>query len=137
MDPALQAFVTGLPVFLFQGGVALAIWILGIGLYLSITPHDEIALVRGGNVAAGVSFGAAAFGIGVPIAATLASSHSMLDLAIWGVTALVIQLVAFRVVDLIVNGLSARIQAGEMAPACVLVGVKLGSALITAAALSG
>jgi putative membrane protein len=137
MDPALQAFMTGLPVFLLQGSVALVIWVVGIGLYLSITPHDEISLVRAGNTAAGVSFGAAAFGIGAPIAATLASSHSVLDLVVWGMTALIIQLVSFRVVDLIVKGLSARIVAGELASASVLVGVKLGSALITSAALMG
>jgi putative membrane protein len=137
MDPALQAFVTGLPIFLLHGGVAMAIWGVGVGLYLAITPHDEIALVRAGNSAAGVSFGAAAFGIAAPIAATLASSHSLIDLAVWGVTALIIQLGAFRAVDLMVKGLAARIQAGEMASSAVLVGVKLATALITASALMG
>jgi putative membrane protein len=137
MDPALQAFVTGLPVFLLHGFVALAIWALGIGLYMSVTPHDEIALVRAGNTAAGLSFGAAVLGIALPIAATLASSHSLIDLAVWGGTALIIQLGAFRAVDLLVKGLTARIEAGEMAATALLVGVKLGTATITASALLG
>jgi putative membrane protein len=137
MDPALQAFMTGLPVFLLHGSIALAIWIGGVGLYLAITPHDEVALVRDGNVAAGLSLGAAAIGVAIPIAATLASSHSLIDLGVWGLTALTLQLVVFRGVDLLVKDLAARITRGEMAPAVVLVGVKLGAALITAAALLG
>jgi putative membrane protein len=137
MDPALQAFMTGLPVFLFHGSIALAIWALGIGIYMAITPHNELALVRDGNTAAGLSLGAAAIGVAIPIAATLASSHSVIDLAVWGVTALTLQVAVFRAVDFLVKDLAQRITRGEMAPAAVLVGVKLGAALITAAALLG
>ncbi len=137
MDPALQAFVTGLPVFLLHGSLALIIWLGGVGLYMAITPHDEIALVRNGNTAAGLSLGAAAIGVAIPIAATLASSHSVIDLGVWGITALTLQLLVFRGVDVIVKDLAQRITRGEMAPAAVLVGVKLGAALITAAALLG
>jgi putative membrane protein len=137
MDPALQAFMTGLPVFLFHGSIALVIWALGIGIYMAITPHNELALVRDGNTAAGLSLGAAAIGVAIPIAATLASSHSVIDLAVWGVTALTLQVAVFRAVDFLVKDLAQRITRGEMAPAAVLVGVKLGAALIIAAALLG
>jgi putative membrane protein len=137
MDPALQAFATGLPVFLFHGSVALLIWSGAIGLYMAITPHNEIKLVRDGNVAAGLSLGAAALGMAIPMAVTLASSHSVLDLLVWGVTSLTLQLLAFRLVDLLVKDLSTRITRGEMAAASVLTGVKLGAAMITAAALAG
>jgi putative membrane protein len=137
MDPALQAFATGLPVFLLHGSLAIALWAAGIGLYIAITPHDELKLVREGNIAAGLSLGAAAIGIAIPMATTLATSHSLLDLLVWGATSVTLQLVAFRVVDLLVKDLSSRITKGEMAAATVLTGVKLGAALLTAAALSG
>ncbi len=137
MDPSLQAFVTGLPAFLLQGGVAIAIWAFGVWLYMAITPHREIELVRAGNAAAGLSLGGAAIGIAIPIAATLATSHALMDVIVWGLTALVLQLVMFRLVDFVVRGLSARIENGEMASAAVLVGVKIGAALLTASALNG
>ena len=137
MDPSLQAFVTGLPAFLLQGGVAIAIWAFGVWLYMAITPHREIELVRAGNAAAGFSLGGAAIGIAIPIAATLATSHALMDVIIWGLTALVLQLVMFRLVDFVVRGLSTRIENGEMASAAVLVGVKIGAALLTASALNG
>ena len=137
IDPALLAFANGLPVFLFHGGVALLIWMAGIGIYVVITPHDELRLIRENNAAAGLSLGAAITGIALPIAATLASSHSLIDVGVWGATSLILQLVAFRVVDFLIKDLSARIARGEMAAATALVGVKLGAALMTAAALMG
>jgi len=137
MDPSLQAFVTGLPAFLLQGGIAIVIWAFGVWLYMAITPHREIELVRAGNAAAGLSLGGAAIGIAIPIAATLATSHALMDVIIWGLTALVLQLVMFRLVDFVVRGLSTRIENGEMASAAVLVGVKIGAALLTASALNG
>jgi putative membrane protein len=137
MDPALQAYMTGLPVFLFHGTLALLLWSAGIGIYVLLTPHNEFKLVREGNVAAGLTLGAAALGIAIPMAATLSTSHSILDLAIWGATSLVLQLAAFRAVDLLVKDLSSRITKGEMAAAVVLTGIKLGTALITSAALMG
>jgi putative membrane protein len=137
MDPALQAFAAGFPVFLLQGAVALAIWAGGVGLYIALTPHSEIKLIRAGNTAAGVALAAVALGAAVPIAASLATSHSLTDLCVWGISSLVLQLLAFRGVDLVLRDLPGRIAAGEMAAACVLAGVKLGAALITAAALSG
>jgi putative membrane protein len=137
MDPALQAYVTGLPVFLFQGSLALLLWSAGVGIYVALTPHNEFKLVRDGNVAAGMTLGAAAIGIAIPMAATLSTSHSLLDLAVWGATSLVLQLAAFRVVDFLIKDLSGRIAKGEVAAASVLMGVKLGTALITASALVG
>lgn len=137
MDPALQAFTHGLPIFLLHGSVALLIWLAGVALYVVITPHDELKLIKENNTAAGVSLGGAITGIALPIAATLATSHSVLDLMVWGVTALILQLVAFRLVDLLVKDLSNRITRGEVAAATTLVSVKLGIALVTASALMG
>jgi putative membrane protein len=137
MDPALQAFAAGFPVFLLQGGVALLIWGAGVGLYVALTPHAEIKLIREGNAAAGVALGAVALGAAIPIAAALATSHSLIDLCVWGVSSLILQLLAFRLVDLVLRDLPNRIATGQMAAAITLAGVKLGAALVTAAALSG
>ena len=49
----------------------------------------------------------------------------------------VLQLLAFRVVDALLTGLPQRIEHGEAPAAIVLVGAKLATALILAAALTG
>ncbi|MEM8920488.1 MAG: DUF350 domain-containing protein, partial [Pseudomonadota bacterium] len=74
-------------------------------------------------------------GLAIPIASCLASSVSLFDLLIWGVVALLIQILAFRIVDLLLRGLPQRIENDEAGAAILLIAVKLSSALIIAAAL--
>jgi len=49
----------------------------------------------------------------------------------------VLQLLAFRVVDLLLTGLPQRIREGQIAAAVVLVGAKLATAVVLSAALTG
>ena len=76
-------------------------------------------------------------GLAIPLAVSLSISTSIRDIAIWGVATVVLQLLAFRVVDLLLTGLPQRIEKGEVAAAVVLAGAKLATALILAAALTG
>ena len=76
-------------------------------------------------------------GLAIPLAVSLKASTTTVDLALWGVATVMVQLLVFRVVDLILHGLPKRIQDDEMAAAAMLVGAKLASALILAAAVSG
>lgn len=110
--------------------------ILGAVIYGLLTPWKEIALIREGNAAAGVAFGGVLLGLAIPLAVSLASSASIRDIAIWGVATLVLQLLSFRVVDLLLTGLPQRIQEGEVSAAVLLVAAKLSTALVLAAALS-
>ena len=102
-----------------------------------MTPWKEIALIREGNPAAAVAFAGILVGLAIPLAVSLSVSTTVRDIAIWGVATLVLQLLAFRVVDLLLTGLPQRIRAGEVSAAVVLVGAKLATALILSAALTG
>jgi putative membrane protein len=64
------------------------------------------------------------------------ASTSLADVALWGAATVVIQLLAFRLVDLVLHGLPKRIQDGEIAAATMLVGAKLATAMIVAAAVT-
>ena len=46
-SPEVQAFATGFPVTLLHAGVTLIMLVLGTTLYALMTPHKEIALIRG------------------------------------------------------------------------------------------
>jgi putative membrane protein len=134
-DPAIDAFTTAWPAFMLFGAVALLLWVAAIGVYVGLTPHKEFALVRAGNSAAAVSLAAMVVGMAIPLAMALGTSTSLIDLVIWGVLGLVLQLLAFRVVDMILRDLPKRIADGEMAAAILLAGVKTGAAVLTAAAM--
>ena len=94
-------------------------------------------LIREGNSAAALSLAGAIVGMALPAAAALASSITLLDVVIWTLMALVLQIIAFRICDRLVQDLSGRIQAGDMGAATLLVSIKLATALVNAAAIGG
>jgi putative membrane protein len=136
-SPELDAWASGFPLTLLHVGVALAILVVGAALYALVTPHREIQLIREGNSAAALSFGGVLVGIALPLAFALAASTSVLEIALWGATTIVVQLALFWVVDLLLRGLPQRIKRGEVAAAALLVAAKLAVAAILAAAVSG
>ncbi len=137
METALQSLWNGLPFFLIHSGASIAILIVGMVIYIRITAHDEVALIKQGNIAAALTFSGATIGLAIPLAFSLAASISLWDTVFWGIIALVLQLVAFRIVDLFLKDLSKRIESNEIGPAICLVSVKLSTAFINAAAISG
>jgi putative membrane protein len=135
LTPELQAWAAGFPLALLHAAAALAMLAGGAIVYSLITPHKEIRLIRDGNLAAGISFGALLAALAIPLAAVLAASASLTDIAIWGAGTLVLQLAVFRLTDLLLHDLPLRIARGETAAAAVLAGAKIGSALLLAAAV--
>ena len=137
LSPEIQAFTTGFPITLLHAGLTVLILFLGAALYVLLTPHREITLIREGNAAAAISLGGVMLGLAVPLAVSLHASTSLIEISIWGASTVVVQLLVFRVVDLILRGLPQRIQEGEVAAAALLVGAKLSTAIILAAAVAG
>ena len=135
-SPVLQAWATGFPVTLLHALVTMLILAAGATVYALITPHKEIALIREGNTAAAVSFGGVLLGLALPLAASLAASVSLLEIALWGATTVFVQLAVFRLADLALHGLPARIAKGEMAAAALLVGAKIATSVVLAAAVA-
>ena len=137
IEPVLQSLLTGLPVLLLHFVVTLVMLIVGVWVYTKITPYDEFQLIREGNTAAAVSLAGACVGLALPLAFCMAASVNVVDIVLWGMAAIVIQLVGFRVTDWLLKDLPARIKSGEIGPAVLLVGVKLSVAAINAAAITG
>lgn len=136
-SPEIQAFAQGFPLTLLHTAVTIVLLFLGATLYVLLTPHREIALIRDGNAAAGLSLGGVLLGLAMPLAVSLQASTSLVEIAIWGVSTVVVQLLVFRLTDFVLHGLPERIREGEMSAAAMLVGAKLATALILAAAMAG
>ena len=135
-SPEIQAFATGFPLTLLHAAVTLVMLIAGTAVYAMLTPHKEIALIRDGNAAAAVSLGGVMVGLAIPLSVSLNASTSVLDIFLWGVATIAVQLLVFLLVDLVLRGLPQRIQDGELAAAALLVAAKVATALILAAAVS-
>jgi len=135
--PAVLAFGAGFPVTLLHAGLTLALLVLGVVIYSFLSPHKEVQLIREGNQAAAISFGGVLLGLAIPLAAALAASPSIVEIVLWGAAVVAVQLLAFRLIDMLLTGLPQRIQEGESAAAALLAAAKLGAALILAAAVAG
>ena len=137
MEAVLQSFLAGFPVLLMHFFVTVVMLAVGVAVYVWITPHKDLALVKEGNVAAAISLSGAVLGLAIPLAMSMSVSVNVADIVIWGLLTLVIQLVVFRLTDLVLRDLPARIESGEVAAALVLSAIKLAVAAVTAAAVSG
>lgn len=136
MTPEVQAFASGFPLTLIHAGVTLVMLVLGATVYAFLTPYKEVQLIREGNAAAAISYGGVIIGLAAPLAVSLSASPSVLEIVVWGLATTAVQLLVFRVTDLFLAGLPARIQEGETAAAALLTAARLASALILAAAVA-
>lgn len=137
MPPVIESFLAGFPVLMLHSAVTIGMLAVAVFAYVWITPWREMELIRGGNVAAAVSLSGAIVGLALPLAVAMATSVSVFDILVWGVVTLVLQVVAFRLADVVLKDLPKRIEAGEVGAALVLVSVKLATAFVNAAAVAG
>jgi len=135
MMATLESFQQGFPTFLFMTGTAGLLLLIASTVYILLTPWKELALVRGGNGSAGLALAGAIVGLAIPIASCLASSISLFDLILWGVVALILQLLTYRIIDMILRDIPGRIQNDEAGAAIVLIASKLAVAMLLAAGL--
>lgn len=137
MQAVLDSFVAGFPILMLHSSVTMVILVAGVMLYIWITPWDEMSLIRAGNTAAAISLGGAIIGLAVPLAFAMSASVSVYEILIWGPVTLILQIIAFRIADLVLRDLPSRIESGEIGAAMLLVSIKLAVAAVNAAAVSG
>ncbi|MEO1787796.1 MAG: DUF350 domain-containing protein [Pseudomonadota bacterium] len=135
MQAEIETFIEGFPDFLLYTGIAGLMLIIAVTVYVKLTPWRELALVKDQNGAAGLALSGAVVGLAIPISACLATSVSLFGLIVWGVVALILQLLAYRITDVLLSDLPRRIEEDQAGPAIVLIGAKLASAIILAAGL--
>lgn len=137
MDAALNSLANGFPVLISYLLVLTGIYIVGIFIYVKLTPHKELELVQEGNMAAAVSFSALVVSLALPLAACLVNKVSLIDVAVWGTVSLFLQLFLFRCTDAIFSGMPERIKNDEVPAALVLASFKLSGSLTLALAIVG
>jgi len=93
-------------------------------------------LIRENNTAAAIAFGGSLLGFCLPLASAIANSASLMDCAIWGGVALVIQIAIFFVVRLPVSKISERIEKNEIASGVWLGAASLAGGVLNAASMT-
>jgi len=124
------------PDFLAYFALAIVFTAVFVFVYLWITPHREIALIRDNKPAAAISFGGAFLGFVLPLSSAIAHSVSLPDCAIWGAIALVVQLLVFFATKLVLPDLLQRIARDERAPAILVAVLSIGVGILDAACMT-
>ena len=128
IDPVLafgQHFLTGLAfltVFVF--------------IYLKVTPHKEIALIRDGNGAAALGLMGVVIGFSVALARAIEVSSYLGEAAIWAAIALVAQIVAQFIAQLLYPKLYTALEENNWAAAIVKAGTAIAIGLVNAACMT-
>ena len=129
--------LNGLPFLISHFVTSVIVLLIGVIIYLFITPMKEIALIRQKNNAAAISFSGALIGLALPLASSLSASGSIYEIIVWGFVAIIIQLFCFKVVDILINDLPKRIENGEISSSILLFSIKISVAQLNSAAISG
>ncbi len=133
----LNGLESGLPVLLLHFVATVLLFLGGVAAYVAITPLRERELLASGNRAAGIVLGGTVVALAIPLAATLVTSLALLDIVIWGVIALILQIVTFGVAVLLFRDLRSMIESGNVAAATTLAALQLAIALLNAGAMAG
>lgn len=131
-----EYFTETLPHFLayFAGAVALAVVFLA--LYVTITPHKEIALIRDGNAAAATQLVGTFIGFAIPVATVIGHSVDIPDMLLWGGVAALVQLAVFFVIArLLFRDIAQRITEKCIASGIFVGGIGLGIGILQAACM--
>jgi putative membrane protein len=135
MRQVFESFA-GFDDFLAYLAVALVLLGLFVAIYIRVTPYRELALIREGNMAASFSLSGALLGFIVPLAAAVQQSVNLVDMAIWGLIAMLVQIGAFVAVKLLIPSITQDIPAGKGAQGFFLGSLSLGVGLLSAACMT-
>ena len=123
--------LAGLPAFLVYFCTGLFAVVVYLLVYTRITVRNEFQLIRDNDPAAAIALGLSLLGFVLPMVSAIAHAANVVDCLVWSAIALIVQIVVFSLVKIPVPNLSARIAAGELAPA-----IWLGLSSLAAGALN-
>lgn len=118
---------------------ALALVIVFLYLYAIVTPYDDYKLIfEDNNIAAALGFGGAIIGVSIPLYSALVNSVSYTDFVIWGVIAILIQLIFAFIVTRITGkySLEAKISQGVVPVGILMAFLSISIGLLNAGSMS-
>ena len=136
MGAGVTASIASLPYFLLYFGIAVALIALYLSVYSLATAHNEFDLIRQNVLSASVSLGLSLIGFALPLSSAIVHANTVLDLIMWGLVALAVQILVYWLVRLLVPNLSERIASGELSSALFLGAASVAAGIVNAAAMN-
>lgn len=115
-------------------GIAMVLCFLFI--YTKITPHNEWHLIKNNNLAGSMAFSGTLLGYIVPLSSAAINAVSIPDYLIWGLIALVVQLMVYGGVRLYMPNLSEKIINKNLAAGLFMGTAALAGGIFNAACMT-
>jgi putative membrane protein len=128
--------LVNLPNFLVYFGVSVAIFVAFLTIYTIVLPLHEWRLIREGNTAVALVLGGAMVGFAMPLATAIIRSGNLVDMAVWGIVSMLLQLGCFGALRVWRRDASAALANGDMAEATLLASASVALGLLNAACLT-
>ena len=136
MSELFGNFWVNLSEFLIFFIVAVALTILFVVIYTRVTKHNELALIKENSTAASVAFSGSWIGFALPLASTIINSVTIVEMVLWGLIALVVQVLVYLLIRLPMPRISERIEANEVAAGIWLGACSLVAGILNAASMT-
>ena len=128
-------YLAALPQFLSTFLLALLLLSVFWSIYTYLTPHDEIALLRQGNVSTAIALSGALAGFALPVCAAMLDSVSYAGLVQWALVAMAIQVAVYTLLRLLLPELHSGIAEDRPATAIVLAALSVIAGMLNATAI--
>ncbi len=131
----LDVYLQTLPMFAAYFGLAVALFLVFLIIYIRVTPYDEFDLIKEGNTAAAASLSGSVLGFIVPLSSVVANSLDIYDMALWATVALFVQLLAFFGLRLAMPTMLQGIPHGNVAQGLIVGIMSVAAGIINAACM--
>ncbi len=136
MNERLVSFLANLSEFFLFLIVASVLVLFFVFVYTRVTRHDELALIKKNSTAAAIAFSGSLIGFALPLASIKIYSLNVIELVLWGVIALIVQVLVYLLIRLPMPRISERIEADEVAAGIWLGACSMVAGILNAASMT-
>ncbi len=136
MSELFGGFLASLAEFLIFFVAASVLTIVFVVIYTRVTRHDELALIKKNSTAASIAFAGSLIGFALPLASTMIHSVTVVEMVLWGVVALIVQVLVYLLIRLPMPRISERIEADEVAAGIWLGACSMVAGILNAASMT-
>jgi putative membrane protein len=136
MSEQFGEFLASFSEFLLFFIVAAVLTVLFAVVYSRVTKHNEFDLIRKNSTAATLAFSGSLIGFALPLASTMISSVTVVEMVLWGMIALIVQVLVYLLIRLPMPRISERIEADEVAAGIWLGATSMVAGILNAASMT-
>ncbi len=136
MNVQMNEFLSSLAEFFAFFAVSAVLTIVFTLIYWRVTKHDEFKLIKEKSTAAAIAFSGSLIGFALPLVSVMVNSNGIIEVVLWGVVAMIVQIVVYFFVRWPMPRISERIEENEIAAGIWLGTASLVGGMLNAASMT-